>query len=64
MINWISVKDRLPENECDILIWTPYGHWNATGGHYKPDRKAFYEHDSVLIEDVTHWAEINEPEDK
>lgn len=68
MINWISVKDRLPEAGDRVLLLFQYppdrpeihhgdisveGSWFSYGGRYYLNR-----------EYVTHWTKINLPEDK
>ena len=74
MIEWISVKDRLPEarpNKYVLVICTSYkGQYNpiyqvqavlAKGGRLR--YKDINEGDYVNEKCVTHWAEINLPLD-
>lgn len=68
-INWFSVEERLPNNGKDILILDVYGNFNV--GNYDLFRALggkehweFYTGIRDVIECVTHWAEINEPEKK
>ena len=51
MIEWISVKDGVPNT--GRIVWT----WNK---YDEPDIGA-YNGDSWSDETVTHWAEINPP---
>lgn len=57
---WISVKEKLPKNMKDVLVWTKYsstvvcffdkneGVWIYSNGVYEKD-------------DVTHWKPISPP---
>lgn len=60
MIDWISVKERLPDNDREILIRSCYGY---SVGHISCCVGGGFLKDSgVQLEQVTHWAEINEPQ--
>lgn len=60
MITWINVKDRLPSAK-PVLVWTKYTgpriaiyanqHWGSPYMYY------------YRFHSVTHWAEINQPEE-
>ena len=66
-MNWISVKDRLPETEDSYLIWPP----NKYAGGVAPfslydcreyKKNTFYlesEYGEVsILEEVTHWMPL------
>ena len=63
-MEWISTKDRLPENDTPLLIWyidnCGFGIWEEgllSCGQWKSA-------DLDVIEgDVTHWAEIKPPKE-
>ena len=72
-IEWTSVKDRLPESGLEVLVWFTrkksrvmdfnigaYLRWSGQAGWVlgKDDR---WDADDCVI---THWAEINPPEDR
>lgn len=62
---WISVKDRLPEESGDVLVynghfyvvsfskqWEAFNHFDFLG---KPDKMAY------VMTDVTHWMPLPKP---
>ena len=58
-MNWISVKDRLPEKGQYIIVWE---------NQYETWASAFFVSDSfnssedyTTITDVTHWARVESP---
>lgn len=61
--NWISVEDRLPDNEKDVLVYTSDGLFDI--GFYSFYFKKWichYDHD-ILIRDlkVSHWQPLLKP---
>lgn len=54
-MEWISVKDRLPEPHTDVLIW---GHYGAFIGWYSHTRQMWRSDDYGEIRDVTHWMPL------
>ncbi len=58
---WISVKERLPDNDRDVLIYSPYHERERQVGYYgQSSEMFFYEQDdgsdSSIV--VTHWQEL------
>ena len=58
---WISVKDRLPENICPVLVvlegintvfngWYHYGKWWTVGAGTRP-----------FTQKITHWMPLPQP---
>ena len=61
-MEWISVKDRLPENEGKYLCWdVPYSSSTSypTFGHFQDGK--FYMHIADDWSNVTHWMPLPEP---
>ena len=74
-MNWINVKDRLPETGEDVLCWVckfgeleNWGYWIKL--HYSIHRKEWVGYNNGISYDyennvdyyrVTHWCEIEEP---
>jgi len=61
-MKWISVKDRLPENNTECLVRIK---WRNTFGEWIKDTMLWdYAGDSWAVEDdevVTHWMPEPEP---
>lgn len=69
--NWISIKDRLPEDDSKYMVW--YGEFeicefdaeSQTFGYTYEDYDEMYSHlvcwDDCINEKVTHWAYLPEP---
>ena len=61
---WVSVEDRLPENDADVLMWR--GKWKiAEAGTYRNARFWVYDEigDSYVADDITHWMHLPAPPD-
>lgn len=56
-VEWISVEDRLPEPESDVLL---YSDGRVTHGHYSEWLKTFTAH-ALEVPRVTHWTPLPEP---
>jgi len=52
MTNWISVKDQLPEDNEQYLVYCKYGVYMD---HFLPSQKSF------VNDHVSHWMPIPEP---
>lgn len=61
MSNWISIKDRLPDNEEFYLTYLFDGHSDTWEMQIKwwDKKHGFLPWD--LIDDVTHWQKLPEP---
>ena len=60
---WISVKDRLPEINIGVLVYTPRFK-NTFEVFYKGDGKweiASYRGGEILNDEVTHWMPLPQP---
>ena len=63
---WISVKERLPENdECELLVWVKHGRVNGvehidswSEATWDGDEQHFCDNDYELIRGVTHWRHV------
>lgn len=61
-MNWISVKDRLPEHDNDVLV---YLNNSCAVGFYSQDNKKWFRDrctcsDCYLELDATHWMPLPE----
>jgi len=60
-MNWISVKDRLPEDRKYVLVWeSDWMTWDSAffeSGSFKRSE------DYTTIKDVTHWAIVEPPQE-
>ncbi len=62
---WISVEERLPEQNIQCLIWTDKG-WCGFGSCGIYDGEAEWDTESYWVEEdglVTHWMPLPEPPD-
>lgn len=64
MIDWINVKDRLPEKSGEYLIYANKytGVVNFSKRHMKFNAFDNLENSKCAFLDVTHWAYIDLPE--
>ena len=76
MNNWISVKDRLPEYEINVLVWGEARGMNPNmGGAYtficrrknlkgtffEKQADRYVEENQFVAKYVTHWMPLPEP---
>lgn len=62
---WVSVEERLPENNAQVLMWS--AKWNiAEAGSYYNGRFWVYSEigDAYIADDITHWMSLPEPPDR
>lgn len=64
-MEWVSVKDRLPEKSCQCLC---AGRWTGIGTirmlRFDIKSKKFYDFNGRVeygVSNVTHWIEVPEP---
>lgn len=58
---WISVKDRLPENDCLYIVCkTVKGHWISFEARWKGNKWLSVVNNNQL-DYVTHWQPLPEP---
>ena len=61
-MNWISVKERLPEKGCAVLVLSLIEWIGPTETIYCPKYKTFVYYDPKMHEklmlEATHWTEI------
>ena len=67
MGEWISITDRLPEEEGDYLVimennvsmFGKVRHFRVYSiNHFYPDTVEWYDDDDVITFDVTHWMAL------
>lgn len=62
-MEWISVQDRLPNNDDAVLLWLGDGEWcKGRGLHHSQEQVWMDSHDEVCY--PTHWAQVIEPNAK
>ncbi len=61
-INWISVADKLPDDERLVLVADTKN--DVMFGFLDPDSYWRYDTAEKVVDPVTHWAEIPEPPQK
>ena len=68
MSDWISVKDRLPEDERNVLAYYGYDHGDGNLGmrfmavltYFAFDQQPRFQFESTGLK-VTHWMPLPEP---
>ena len=65
-LEWISIDERLPENEsnCDIYSIGGYRYTDVLYADYLDSRKHFFHEASdrlIYMEEVTHWRPLPNP---
>lgn len=68
-MTWTNVKDKLPQQETNVLVINLKGWMGTTRAIYYPHYNTFVHYDPQMHEkltlDVTHWMQIPElPEKK
>lgn len=56
---WISVKDRLPDTDRDIIMCLETR--EVCCGWYSPALRIWHDMNATAIESVTHWREPPDP---
>lgn len=62
-LQWVSVKERLPEESGDYLVLAKYGMEVMefiTDGEYEPWKPGFY-NSECCWQEVTHWMPLPAP---
>lgn len=68
MSDWISVKDKLPEDERNVLVYYGFDHGDGELGmrfigvltYFAFDPQPHFQHASTGLK-VTHWMPLPEP---
>ena len=58
---WISVEERLPEHEHEVLVYTDRYGGRTEFAYYVRHLEAWYQNCCLLIPNVTHWMPLPEP---
>lgn len=63
-MEWIRVKDRLPENDAVVIVCNEKGYMSYTRALYNKSSNSFHLYDpnyrdSLLLE-VSHWIQLPE----
>ena len=60
MPEWISVKDKLPDDDTIVLVYAPQSGEPARPGYHHGDEWRWETSDCIEY-DVTHWMPMPEP---
>lgn len=63
-MNWISVNERLPDDDITVLIYMPGNKCGETVWIGYHDADEWYEPEGLCVDEVTHWMELPEPPEK
>lgn len=64
---WISVKDRLPEEDVEVLFFSPKTEFNCCFVGYRPKKDAYVDPEGnglmprIIEKYYTHWMPLPEP---
>ena len=58
---WISVEERLPDHEHEVLVYTDRYGGRTEFAYYVRHLEAWYQNCCLLIPNVTHWMPLPEP---
>lgn len=61
MIEWISVKDRLPESCETVLIYSANERFVSTGYYWSAEKRWNQIGNRFLLFTITHWMPLPEP---
>lgn len=59
VIEWVSVKDRLPDHSEDVLIYLNYGEVQKISFGYLEEDCWIHEGEICPISCLTHWADMS-----
>lgn len=59
MVEWISVKDRLPEEDKDVLAYN--GVYMIIAAYTTNPTKYWYTITGSVMRTITHWMPLPEP---
>jgi hypothetical protein len=67
-MEWISVKDRLPDEDCICVIWNenrPFNYYISVYSKYYNEFEVYLIGGSRLMDPIsfnaTHWMKLSEP---
>ena len=61
MSDWISVEDRLPKRQENVLVASKHGFVCIASLTNNHSNNKFYDGDSLAINSITHWMPLPEP---
>jgi len=62
-MEWVSVKDKLPEFSVNILFYAGLKDGIRLGRLYRHSHRFISDGDKFYMDEVTHWAELKPPEE-
>ena len=62
---WVSVEERLPENNAQVLMWSAKWKIAEAGSYYNQDFWVYSEiGDGYIADKITHWMPLPAPPDR
>ena len=62
---WVSVEEKLPENNTQVLMWSARWKIAEAGSYYNKHFWVYSEiGDGYIADNITHWMSLPEPPEK
>lgn len=61
MSEWISIEDKLPKRQENILVYSKYDFICMASLTNNHKNNKFYDGEGLAINSITHWMPLSEP---